>query len=405
MPNPQVLAAWPEQKVAASDGNPRAWFGFGVIVSGTTALIGAKNATVNGHPSQGAVYVFRLIGGVWKQVQKLVASDGAAGDQFGNAIALLGNTLIITAPIATVEGRPWQGAAYVFTLVGKAWTQRQKLVAKHGVAFETLGNAVGLTATSALISAGGAFHNGQFLPRSVYVFKLAPSRTGDVWAEAQNLAAPHPADETSFGLAMSVSGATAFVGARATTISTNLGQGAVYIYTESNGGWSLTGKLSASDGAARDNFGVSLALEGNTALIGAPGAMINGNISQGAVYRFDHSSAGWSQKQKFTSSDGTPINLFGASVSLFKDTALIGAYASKSYRGTAYVFEDKVGGFTQTREIVPSDGVAGDVFGYYTSIDAATALIGSYPADVNGTFEQGAAYFYARSGAPSLQPA
>ena len=93
---------WLEQKVKAIDGDPEAWFGSAVAISGDTALVGAFNSTVNGHPGQGAVYAFRKVGDSWRQVQKLVASDGMASDQFGKAIAMNGDMAIITAPLATV---------------------------------------------------------------------------------------------------------------------------------------------------------------------------------------------------------------------------------------------------------------------------------------------------------------
>lgn len=398
MPNPQKLeAAWPEQKAVAADGGPKDWFGSWVAISGTTALVGAKNATVNGQSGQGAVYVFKKSGGVWKQVQKLVASDGAAADQFGTSIALLGKTAIITAPIAKINGNLWQGAAYVFSLTGNNWIEKQKLVVSNGTEFETFGTSVALNSTSAFIGAGGANHHGQYFPRRVYVFRLVQSDTNDAWTESQILDSPYPDDETSFfGASVAVSDATALVGARASTVAGNVGQGIVFVYTESNGVWILSAKLIASDGAARDNFGISIALQGTTALIGAPGVVIDGNISEGAVYRFDQSGGNWLQTQKFTAQDGTANTLFGASVSLWKNTALVGAYATDSYRGAAYLFQYKAGAWTQTHKLIASHGLAGDVFGYNTALDAATALVGAYNAEVAGVHQQGAVYFYSR---------
>jgi hypothetical protein len=396
MPNTQELdVMWTEQKAIASDGGPQAWFGSAVAVSGTLALVGAKNATVDSRASQGAVYVFRKTGGVWKQVQKLVASDGASGDQFGSSIALMGTTAIITAQLATVNGNFAQGAAYVFALSGKTLVQKQKLVAGHGATYDTFGTSVAFNSTSAFIGAGGANRGGHYVPRLVYVFRFVPSRTGNDWVERQTLDAPDPSDLTSsFGTSIAVSETAVFIGARASTIDGNLGQGSVYAYTESNGSWLLTAKLSADDGAARDNFGVSIATQGTTVLIGSPGVAVDGSISEGAVYRFDQSGEDWLQTQKFIAKGGAAFELFGASVSLSKDVALIGAYATSSYRGAAYVFRNKSGVWTQMQKLVASQGAPGDVFGYYTALDTKTALVGSYGAAVDGNPGQGAAYFF-----------
>jgi hypothetical protein len=401
MPNLRSASVvpWSEQKAVASDGNAREWLGSWVAVEGTTALVAAKNATVDGHPSQGCVYVFRRTAGVWKQVQKLVSSDGGPGDLFGSAIAIHGKRALIAAPNATVNGKLWQGAVYVFWLVGGTWVQKQKLVAGHGQALDTFGTAVAMNSGSVFIGAGGASSAGVFTPRVVYVFRPEdPTARQPVWVERQTLDAPDPADKTSFfGATMAASDSVALIGARASKVGTKIGQGVVYVYTESSGSWGLAAKLMASDGAARDNFGVSIAVEGKTALIGSPGASIKGNVSQGAVYRFSGELADWTEVQKFSASDGTAANLFGASVNLSNGIALVGAYAMDNYRGAAYVFKrDTNGVFLQLMKLVASDGVAGDVFGYYTALGEKAAVVGAYTANIGANHQQGAVYFFNR---------
>jgi hypothetical protein len=394
-PVPQIgTTPWIEQKVTASDGAAGDILGSSVAISGNSALIGAMWADVNGHDTQGAVYVFNKSGSTWTQGQKLVASDGAAGDHFGSSMALLGDTVFITAPLAAVNGQTWQGAVYVFTRTGGTWTQQQKLVAGHGQAFGTFGIAVAINANSAFIGAGGANQGGVVVPRSVYVFRFDPAARVH-WSEKQTFDAPSSESSYgSFGASLAASTTTFLVGARATTVNGNIGQGVAYVYNDINGSWTQTDQLSANDGGARDNFGVSLAIEGTTALIGSPGAVINGHISQGAVYRFDSSSGTWLQQQKLVASDGTSTSLLGASVNLKGDLALFGAYAAGNYKGAAYLFNSLPSGWAQNQKLTASDGAAGDVFGYFTALDTGTALIGAYAAQVNGKTEQGAAYFY-----------
>lgn len=130
-------------------------------------------------------------------------------------------------------------------------------------------------------------------------------------------------------------------------------------------------------------------------LVGAHGATVDGNLSQGAVYRFNFRRGNWEQTQKILAKDGTAINLFGASVSLSENRLLVGAYAVDNYRGAAYMFAMKGGTWQLMKTLRASDGVSGDVFGYYSTLSTTDALVGAYAATINGNQKQGAAYFYA----------
>jgi hypothetical protein len=403
MTNPKVSSsAWPEQIVTASDGGASAWFGLAAGLSGNTAFIAAKNATVDGRAGQGAVYVFQKLGGVWTQTARLVASDGAAGDQFGTAIALKGTNAVITAPLAKVNGKTWQGAAYVFSLAGGVWQERTKLVAGHGAAFETFGMSAAFNGTSLFIGAGGVNQGGVFIRRLVYVFRTAPDSRQPNWIERQTLDAPDQADPTSsFGTSIALNETFVLIGARSSTIAGVPGKGEVYVYTQVNGSWLLTSTIVAADGAARDNFGTSVALDGMHAFISAPGATIDGKVSQGAVYHFQLAHGIWSQSEKILAKDGEASSLFGSSVSVSGQFALVTAYAMHNYVGAAYVYRQVAGQWVLLQKLVASNGVPGDVFGYFSVIDGSTALVGSYSKDVNGKVAQGAAYFYA---GPAIGP-
>lgn len=398
MPNsPQAATIWKEQEATASDGTPLAWLGSWVAISGRTAFVSAKNATVAGQPSQGAVYVFDKSGSGWQQRQKLVGKGSAAGDQFGAGVALHGNTAFITAPTAAVGDNIWQGVVHVFTRSGTAdrvgWSDTQVLTASDGTRFATFGTAVAFDGDYAFVGAGGANSQGEYQPRKVYVFRRS-SHTGD-WVQTQILENPMPADVTnSFGAALAVSGDVLLVGARGATLGGNIGQGVVFPYRLKNGTWLPDGKISDAQGAARDNFGVSIALQGHTALIGAQGAVVDGN--QGTVYRYERDRSGWRLVQKIvpTASDSARPALFGALVSMSGDTALVGAYAEKDYRGAAYLFKLKSGMYAQHQRLSASDGVPGDVFGYYGALDGASAAIGAYTKKVGSNAQEGVVYFY-----------
>jgi hypothetical protein len=167
-------------------------------------------------------------------------------------------------------------------------------------------------------------------------------------------------------------------------------------------------KLTASDGAATDEFGssVSLSSDGNTALVGAPDKHFGSNYNQGAAYVFTRSGSTWSEQQKLTVSDGAANDLFGCSVSLSGDgnTALVGAsgktVGSNDTQGAAYVFTRSGSTWSQQQELTASDGAAYDFSGNSVSLsgDGNTALVGAYGKTVGSNDTQGAAYVFTRSG-------
>lgn len=392
MPNTAIM-----QKVVASDGAAQDWFGSSVALSGDVAVFGAPDAKVGANVGQGAVYVFRRINGVWTQTQKVLASDGGVSDHFGQQVALLGEkVLVVAAPFAAVNGQTWVGAAYVFEYDGMKWRQRQKLTPSDGTTFGTFGRGIALNQKYLLIGAGGAGVNNVHVPGSVYIYGFASSSSGGAWNAVQKIDAPDPADDTAFfGYPLAISGSTVLVGSYAATVNGNLGQGTVYVYKLQGGSWTQTAKLVASDGHRRDNFGVSVALQGKTAFIGAPGATVHGNVSQGAVYRFEEQGAQWTQVQQLVIQNGVPISWFGSSVNYSNSTLLVGSYAIDSYRGAAYVFgrANASAPFVLQRKLVAYDGQPGDVFGYFSALDGNTALVTAWGADIGANASQGAAYF------------
>jgi uncharacterized repeat protein (TIGR01451 family) len=310
----------------------------------------------------------------WTQQQQLTASDATALDQFGTAVSISGNTAVVGAN-AKNSG---QGAAYVFVRSGGVWTQQQELTASDGAANDGFGGSVLVSGDTAVIGAFGKNSN----QGAAYVFV----RSGGVWSQQQKLTASDGAVGDYFGLSVSVSGDTAVIGA----YGKNGNQGATYVFVRSGGVWSQQQKLTASDSAAQNDFGVSVSVTGDTAVIGANG----NNSSQGAAYVFVRSGGVWSQQQKLTASDGLTGDYFGYSVSVSGDTAVIGARGKNSGQGAAYVFVRSGVVWSQQQKLTASDGAANDIFGQRVAVSGDTAVIGAYGK--NGGV--GAAYVFVRSG-------
>ena len=173
-------------------------------------------------------------------------------------------------------------------------------------------------------------------------------------------------------------------------------KGSAYVFVKPSGGWSnmtQTAKLTASDGAADDEFGYSVSVSGDTVVVGADGD----DSYQGSAYVFVKSSGGWAnmtQTAKLTASDGVEIDLFGFSVSVSGDTLVVGAIGDDGIQGSAYVFVKPSGGWanmTQTAKLKASDRAVGDFFGF-VSISGDTLVVGAYGDDSN----KGSAYVFVK---------
>ncbi len=330
-------AAWTfQQKLTANDGAAEDSFGWSVALSGDTLVIGAPFDEIGGNASQGSAYVFKRNGTAWAQQQKLTAVgiDGLPRDNFGYAVGLSGGAVLVGAPGVDNE----RGAAYVFTFNGTIWTQQAKLSGKDGAAGDKFGYAVAifgdtLTAGAPYDTVGANAGQG-----SVHVF----TRAGTVWTQGPKLTAEDGAPGSLFGGALAFNGDSLAVGAFEDDIGANNSQGSVYVFGRAGTAWTRPEKLVANDGAADDHFGVAVALSGNTLVVGANGDTIGTNARQGSAYVFTGISDYWYRLQKITAGDGATGDRFGAAVAASGDALVVGAsgdnIGENSNQGSAYVF-------------------------------------------------------------------
>ncbi|MCP4696630.1 MAG: hypothetical protein GY862_07250, partial [Gammaproteobacteria bacterium] len=369
----------------------RDWFGTSAALDENTLLVGAPRdescALVSGCPAGGAVYVFMFNGTDWNQHARLTASDAAAGDGFGVSVALSGDTALIGA-IYDDDGGVDSGSAYMFTRSGTVWSQQQKLTADDTAEDDLFGWSVALSDDTALIGAYRADAGGSNTG-SAYVF----TRSGTVWSQQAKLTAGDAAAGDLFGYSVALSGDTALIGAYMDDSS-----GSAYVFIYSGTAWSQQAKLTASDAAWGDNFGRSVALNGNTALVGA-NRDDDGGSDSGSAYVFTRNSTVWSQQAKLTASDAAADDHFGYSVALNDDAALIGAYwddDSGDGSGSAYVFTHNGTAWSQQTKLTASDAMEDDQFGWSVALFGDVALIGAY-LDDDGGYDSGSAYVFTRN--------
>lgn len=309
--------------------------GASVALSGDTALLGAPGWIVN----NGAAYVFVRNGVSWSQQAKVVPADPFIADQFGASVALVGDTALIGAPNKTSGMKDGVGAVYFYSRSGAVWTQQQKLLPPlFSGPFGFFGRSVGLSASVAAVGwpwydpSGSGQHVGQV---EVYSF------SGNTWVFQDHLLANDIQLNDHFGDPVAVSGTTVVVGVPDDDNAKGVDAGEVLFFRRTGGVWVQEGKLFASDGAAGDHLGVSVAVSGDTALIGAFQQDNAGGVNSGSAYVFLRSGAVWSEQAKLVAADGATNDEFGFSVGVSPDTALVGAWGASpmgASSGAAYLF-------------------------------------------------------------------
>ncbi len=385
-----------QQKLLAPDGAARDAFGLAVAVYGNTVVVGAYAATIGAKFYQGAAYVFTRSGTTWTQQQKLTASDGASGDQFGSEVAISGDTVVVGANRDTIDGRADQGSAYVFTRSGTTWTQQQKLTAFDGAASEFFGSAIAIYGDTVVFGVAHTEINQHVHQGSAYVFK----RSGTTWTVQQKLTASDGAWDDWFGISVAIYGDTIAVGAYSDFI-TYVDQGSVYIFTRSGTYWTQQQRITASDPAEADFFGRSVALSNDTLVVGTPDHDNGTNYYQGAIYIFTRNGAGWTELQELRAADGEAFDSFGISVAISGDTMVVGADGDgnglNTDQGSAYVFTRSYGYWSQRQKLTASDGAKDDTFGISVAISDDTLVAGAFSDDINANIDQGSAYVFYRA--------
>lgn len=267
-----------------------------------------------------------------------------------------------------------RGSAYVFFRNNNVWTQQAKLVAGDGVAGDQFGFSTAIEGDTALI---GAF--GDDIARgSVYVFV----RSGVSWSQQAKLVASDGAATDQFGHSVALDGDTAVMGARQDDTNT----GSAYIFIRSGVSWSQQAKLVAGDGVVGDLFGYSVAVDVDTAVIGALGD----DSATGSAYVFVRSGVSWSQQAKLMASDGVINDSFGGSVSVDGDNAVIGAVGDDTLTGSAYVFVRVGLIWVEGDKLIAGDAVTGARFGASVKVDGDSIVVGASTMDSG----RGAAYIY-----------
>jgi hypothetical protein len=374
----------------ASNPNANDLFGGAVAISGDTIVVGARSEasaangvngdqTDNALPGSGAVYVFVRSGTVWTQQAYLKASNPGKYDNFGDQVALDGDTLVVGAGLADggaagVNGNQLDmskgdsGAAYVFVRTAGVWSQQAYLKASNPHIGNDFGHSVGLSGNTIVVGAysessaatgvnGDQADTSKSQAGAAYVF----ARTGTLWTQQAYLKASNTDAGELFGVSVAVSGDTVVVGAPFEassgtgvngnqTLKTMKESGAAYVFVRSGVTWSQQAYVKAVNTDASDEFARSLAISGDSLVVGAfqessSASGVNGNPFDnslnhaGAAYLFARTGTTWSQTAYLKSSSPTATEWFGWPVAISGGTIAVTASLGSNWQGRVYVFE------------------------------------------------------------------
>ncbi|RMF46645.1 MAG: hypothetical protein D6755_06390, partial [Anaerolineae bacterium] len=395
---PLRLGAYQMAALSAPDAAPLDEFGYAVAISGNTAVVGARNADPQGLSAAGAAYVYIRSGASWLLQARLTADSPHAGDSFGLAVAIDGDTILVGAPGYDGEATTDSGAAYLFTRTGLTWKQRAILRPASPADGDNFGVSVALSGDTALVGADG--RDLTYLPDvgAAYVF----IRSGNEWVQQAQLLPSEVEVGAQFGASVALDGRRALVGAPQTNPYGASDTGAAYLFERSGKYWLLRAELQAKDAHTGDGFGSAVALDGLTALVGAPfhdPRTDNGRLSNaGAAYLFEPSGGQWVQRAVLSPGDGQSFDNFGSAVALSAGRALVGApgrdRAGYTAVGAAYLFRREGRTWQEQTRILADFAYKNDAFGHAVALAGDYAIVGATGRDPGLIGQAGEAFTY-----------
>lgn len=362
-------------KLEVIDNHYNDWFGRGISISGNTAVTGG----VKGNSY--AAFVFVRSNTTWLLQTVLIPSDADPNVPFGYYVYIEGDTIAVNGIKST----------YVFTRTDNIWTEQAKLTANDGVA---MGTSVAISGNRIIVGAAADRNSSG----AAYIFV----RNGSVWTQEARLTDNEPNGSDFFGTSVGISGDTVIIGAKFDQIGSVTGPGSAFVFARNGSNWIQQAHLSPSDGMRADQFGASVAIEGDTVIVGAIGGQLN---SIGGAYIFVRNGTTWTQQTKLARSDAEPGEQFGSSVDIEGDTVIVGAVndriGANSGQGSAYVYTRTGNVWTEQSKLIASDGKADDRLGFSVAISGGVAIVGVTPF---GRTERGSAYIFTKTTtAPDLQ--
>ena len=366
-----------ETKLLSADPFVDEEYGRAVAIDGDTAVIGAAANPVSSDRIGSADVYVRTNSG-WQFQQKLTAPDATSQSVFGVSVAIDGDTIVVGAHGDTNAGFA-SGAAYVFQRTNNQWSLTQKLISSESSTWDSFGLSVGVDGNTIVCGAFGNSPSNTLPVGSAFVFRLINNH----WVETQKLAASDASENNSFGVTVAIDGNTLIVGA----IGNSQFAGAVYVFEFDGSSWIEQEKLMSHDRTPRVIFGYRLGIDGDTIVVASEGRG-DPPIEFSAAYIFRRTPSGWHQQKKITTDDvfvnGRLENMgrFGLTVAVSGDTVVVGSPNDPTinyFSGSAYIYRrTSESNWTVDQHIFPSDAARDDSFASAVAISGDTAVMGAW---------------------------
>lgn len=378
-------------KLTASIAGPGNKFGVSVSFHNDTAVVGTMLSNI--------VYVYiRNEWGIWIEQAQLVPNVQTE-DSFGQAVSIHNDTVVVGAPSQNMTG-----TAYVFVRNGETWAEQDQLTANNVGVTDNFAHAVAVHGDTIIIGAPKQF-SPSTNPGAVYFFE----RNGTNWSEKQKLSANNAVGNDGFGSTVTIQEDIVIIGAEFDDNDAGDDAGAAYVLERNGSTWSEKKKLTATNATSGNRFGSSVALSGRIAVIGA--LFDDGNVSSsGSAYVFEQGATSWSLQQKLIANDGNAGERFGISVAIDGDTIVVGAVSGVagglSTDTYAYVFVRDENNWAPTEKLDTGSGILIDGSpNEFVSISGCNVLVGTEADDDGIGVCAGAAYLYLiSSGCPCIKP-
>ncbi len=351
-------------------------YGASVSVSGNFAIVGG----IFGGVGYGAINFYQLIADKWVLNQKI--SGGISnGSFFGYSVSISGNYAVIGEPKYENVPGSFQGAAVVYQFNGSNWVFMQRLIDPTGANADDFGTSVCISGNRIIVGAYADDNGAVSNQGSACIYQL----NGSTWVLMQKILDATGASQDNFGTSVSISGDFAIIGAPADDNGAFFSQGSASVYRYLGGNWILSIRTTNPSGRSAVYWGTSVAVSGNSVIIGAPGDIVGTTSGQGTVSFFDFNGSNWLYAGKYSEPNRVGADAFGTSVSISGDYAIVGAsnaqIGSNPIQGSASLFF-KFGGNLWQRLITITDptGSINDNFGFAVGVNAVTKrfLVGAF---------------------------
>ncbi len=391
------------QKLLPDGGDSFANYGIATSIAGDLAVVGQWKRDTDPNFDSGKAFVYAFNGSTWSQVAELIAPDAVNGDYFGAAVATDGTTIVVGAPYKALDGVNQAGQVYIYRDLGAGWVLVDTVRSVGVTPGDQFGSAVDVQGDTVVVGAYSDRRGNDSEAGSVFVF----TESGGVFPETAFLQVPTASFRAHVGRSVAIDNGVLVAGANDEEGGSGNNGGAAYVWVF-NEGWQLVQRLTPPNPQTWVSFGESIDIKDGVIVVGDPERSVTGASGGGAAFVYRPSSGGlWGYDTMITPSGVFSDDAFANRVSLADANTLVaGAHNDDDFgpqTGSAFVFRFDGSSWVQTGPFYANDRAIGDNFGWSVCADGNRAIIGAI-GDDDFAPQSGSAYIFDLGCAPVCVP-